>query len=58
LGFSSPISCCKSKFCSFSLLTEYKKEKEQNLLLQQEIGELKPKADYVDEILKFIYFSL
>ena len=30
----------------------YAKEKEQNLLLQQEIGELKPKADYVDEILK------
>ncbi|EYP12581.1 hypothetical protein W212_01496, partial [Staphylococcus aureus DAR1086] len=28
------------------MLTEYKKEKEQNLLLQQEIGELKPKADY------------
>ncbi|HDG5869473.1 TPA: phage antirepressor KilAC domain-containing protein [Staphylococcus aureus] len=35
-----------------TMLTEYKKEKEQNLLLQQEIGELKPKADYVDEILK------
>lgn len=35
-----------------NVLTEYKKEKEQNLLLQQEIGELKPKADYVDEILK------
>ncbi|MBM0800389.1 phage antirepressor [Staphylococcus epidermidis] len=35
-----------------NILTEYKKEKEQNLLLQQEIGELKPKADYVDEILK------
>ncbi|EMJ5509792.1 TPA: phage antirepressor [Staphylococcus aureus] len=35
-----------------TVLTEYKKEKEQNLLLQQEIGELKPKADYVDEILK------
>ena len=34
-----------------NVLTEYKKEKEQNLLLQQEIGELKPKADYVDEIL-------
>ncbi|MBX8328084.1 phage antirepressor, partial [Staphylococcus aureus] len=34
-----------------TVLTEYKKEKEQNLLLQQEIGELKPKADYVDEIL-------
>ncbi|MEI2602182.1 phage antirepressor, partial [Acinetobacter baumannii] len=32
-----------------TVLTEYKKEKEQNLLLQQEIGELKPKADYVDE---------
>ncbi|UUV45195.1 hypothetical protein [Staphylococcus phage SAP-2] len=32
--------------------TDNKKEKEQNLLLQQEIGELKPKADYVDEILK------
>lgn len=28
-----------------TVLTEYKKEKEQNLLLQQEIGELKPKAD-------------
>ncbi|MEZ2083182.1 Bro-N domain-containing protein, partial [Staphylococcus aureus] len=28
-----------------NILTEYKKEKEQNLLLQQEIGELKPKAD-------------
>ncbi|UXR79840.1 phage antirepressor [Staphylococcus sp. IVB6218] len=35
-----------------TVLTEYKKEKEQNLLLQQEIGELKTKADYVDEILK------
>lgn len=35
-----------------NVLTEYKQEKEQNLLLQQEIGELKPKADYVDEILK------
>ncbi|EOB0504998.1 phage antirepressor [Staphylococcus aureus] len=35
-----------------TVLTEYKKEKEQNLLLQQEIRELKPKADYVDEILK------
>lgn len=35
-----------------TVLTEYKKEKEQNLLLQQQIGELKPKADYVDEILK------
>ena len=35
-----------------TVLTEYKKEKEENLLLQQEIGELKPKADYVDEILK------
>lgn len=35
-----------------TVLTEYKKEKEQNLLLKQEIGELKPKADYVDEILK------
>lgn len=35
-----------------TVLTEYKKEKEHNLLLQQEIGELKPKADYVDEILK------
>lgn len=35
-----------------TVLTEYKKEKEQNLLLQQEIGELKPKPDYVDEILK------
>ncbi|HHX0139425.1 TPA: phage antirepressor [Staphylococcus aureus] len=35
-----------------TVLTEYKKEKEQNLILQQEIGELKPKADYVDEILK------
>lgn len=35
-----------------TVLTEYKKEKEQNLLLQQEIGELKPKADYIDEILK------
>lgn len=35
-----------------NILTEYKKEKEQNLLLQQEIGELKPKADYLDEILK------
>ncbi|HBC4681007.1 TPA: phage antirepressor [Staphylococcus aureus] len=35
-----------------TVLTEYKKEKEQNLLLQQEMGELKPKADYVDEILK------
>ena len=35
-----------------TVVTEYKKEKEQNLLLQQEIGELKPKADYVDEILK------
>ncbi|HEC4201755.1 TPA: Bro-N domain-containing protein, partial [Staphylococcus aureus] len=34
-----------------NILTEYKKEKEQNLLLQQEMGELKPKADYVDEIL-------
>lgn len=35
-----------------NILTEYKKEKEQNLLLQQEMRELKPKADYVDEILK------
>ncbi|MGC7574332.1 phage antirepressor [Staphylococcus epidermidis] len=35
-----------------NILTEYKKQKEQNLLLQQEMGELKPKADYVDEILK------
>lgn len=35
-----------------NVLTEYKKEKEQKLLLQQEIGELKPKEDYVDEILK------
>ncbi|HDE8082844.1 TPA: phage antirepressor [Staphylococcus aureus] len=35
-----------------NILTEYKKEKEQNLLLQQEMGELKPKVDYVDEILK------
>lgn len=34
------------------VLTEFKKEKEHNLLLQQQIGELKPKADYVDEILK------
>ncbi|MBU0437795.1 phage antirepressor [Staphylococcus succinus] len=35
-----------------NVLMEYKQEKENNLLLQQEIGELKPKADYVDEILK------
>lgn len=35
-----------------NVLTEYKKEKEHNLLLQQQVGELKPKADYVDEILK------
>ncbi|MCI2885842.1 phage antirepressor KilAC domain-containing protein [Staphylococcus hominis] len=34
------------------VLTEFKKEKEHNLLLQQQVGELKPKADYVDEILK------
>lgn len=35
-----------------NVLMEYKKEKENNLILKQEIGELKPKADYVDEILK------
>ncbi|EGQ3487491.1 phage antirepressor [Staphylococcus pseudintermedius] len=35
-----------------NILTEYKKEREHNLLLQQQVGELKPKADYVDEILK------
>lgn len=35
-----------------NVLMEYKKEKEDNLILKQEIGELKPKADYVDEILK------
>ena len=35
-----------------TVLTEYKKEKRAKLTLQQEIGELKPKADYVDEILK------
>lgn len=35
-----------------NILMEYKQEKENNLLLKQEIGELKPKADYVDEILK------
>ena len=35
-----------------NVLTEYKKEKEHSLLLQQQVGELKPKADYVDEILK------
>ncbi|AYY65698.1 phage antirepressor [Staphylococcus hominis subsp. hominis] len=35
-----------------NVLTEYKKEKEYNLLLQQQVGELKPKADYYDQILK------
>jgi prophage antirepressor-like protein len=35
-----------------NILMEYKQEKENNLFLKQEIGELKPKADYVDEILK------
>ncbi|WP_432720522.1 phage antirepressor [Staphylococcus shinii] len=35
-----------------NILMEYKQEKENNLILKQEIGELKPKADYVDEILK------
>lgn len=35
-----------------NVLMEYKQEKENNLILKQEIGELKPKADYVDEILK------
>ena len=35
-----------------NVLTEYKKEKDNNLILRQQIGELKPKADYVDEILK------
>ncbi|EGQ4017289.1 phage antirepressor [Staphylococcus pseudintermedius] len=35
-----------------NILNEYKKEREHNLLLQQQVGELKPKADYVDEILK------
>ncbi|AQN32179.1 phage antirepressor [Mammaliicoccus sciuri] len=34
------------------VLTEFKKEKEQRMLLQQQIGELKPKADYFDQILK------
>ena len=34
------------------VLTEFKKEKEHNLLLQQQVGELKPKADYYDQILK------
>ncbi|WP_239740559.1 MULTISPECIES: phage antirepressor [unclassified Mammaliicoccus] len=34
------------------VLTEFKKEKEQRMLLQQQIGELKPKADYYDQILK------
>lgn len=35
-----------------NVLTEYKKEKDNNLILRQQIGELKPKDDYVDEILK------
>ncbi|MDT0747167.1 phage antirepressor [Staphylococcus chromogenes] len=35
-----------------NILTEYKKERELNLLLQQQVGELKPKADYYDQILK------
>lgn len=35
-----------------NVLKEYKKEKDNNLILRQQIGELKPKADYVDEILK------
>ncbi|WP_353418291.1 phage antirepressor KilAC domain-containing protein [Staphylococcus delphini] len=35
-----------------NVLTEYKKEKETRMLLQQQIGELKPKADYYDQILK------
>ncbi|MBM0844814.1 phage antirepressor [Staphylococcus saprophyticus] len=35
-----------------NILMEYKQEKENNLILKREIGELKPKADYVDEILK------
>lgn len=35
-----------------NVLTEYKKEKDNNLILRHQIGELKPKADYVDEILK------
>ena len=35
-----------------NVLIEYKKEKEHNLLLQQQVGELKPKADYYDQILK------
>ncbi len=35
-----------------NVLTEYKKEKEHNLLLQQQVGELKSKADYYDQILK------
>ncbi|WP_353418152.1 phage antirepressor [Staphylococcus delphini] len=35
-----------------NVLTEYKKEKETRMLLQQQVGELKPKADYYDQILK------
>lgn len=35
-----------------TVLTEFKKEKEQRMLLQQQVGELKPKADYYDQILK------
>lgn len=35
-----------------NILTEYKKEKETRMLLQQQVGELKPKADYYDQILK------
>ncbi|MDN6414916.1 phage antirepressor KilAC domain-containing protein [Staphylococcus gallinarum] len=35
-----------------TVLTEFKKEKEQKMLLQQQVGELKPKADYYDQILK------
>lgn len=37
-----------------NILMEYKQEKENNLVLKQEIGELKPKADYVDEILNSV----
>lgn len=35
-----------------TVLTEFKKEKERRMLLQQQVGELKPKADYYDQILK------
>lgn len=34
------------------VLTQYKEEKSKNLILSQQIGELKPKADYTDKILK------